>query len=71
MGSRYDLSHDHHGFATLQIISCEGIVAHIEERINALTGEAWAWWSDLNYQLGKDPALYGSATHLLYVGRKA
>lgn len=59
------------GFATLQIVSCEGIVAHLEERINALTGEGWEWWADLNYRLGKDPAIHGSATHLLYAGRKA
>ena len=60
-----------HNFATIQLLSCEGIVAQSEERINMLTGANWAWWADLNYQLGKDPALYGSAIHLLYVGQKS
>jgi hypothetical protein len=52
------------------MLACEGIVAHAEERINALAGAAWEWWVDLNYRLAKDPSLYGSAVHLLYIGQK-
>ena len=58
------------GFTPLQLLACEGVVAHAEERINTLSGAAWEWWADLNYRLGKDPALYGSAVHLLYIGQK-
>jgi ubiquinone/menaquinone biosynthesis C-methylase UbiE len=58
------------GFATLELIGCEGVVAGHEEQINALQGAAWEWWANLNYQLGKDLTLHGAAIHLLYVGRK-
>jgi ubiquinone/menaquinone biosynthesis C-methylase UbiE len=58
------------GFSTLQMVGCEGIVAHDEERINALEGDAREWWADLNYRLGKDALLHGAATHLLYIGHK-
>jgi S-adenosylmethionine-dependent methyltransferase len=57
------------GFTTLGLIGCEGIVAGHEEKINALQGEAWELWVDLNYRLGQDPALRGAADHLLYIGR--
>ncbi len=57
------------GFTTLGLIGCEGIVAGHEEKINALQGEAWELWVDLNYRLGQDPTLRGAADHLLYVGR--
>jgi hypothetical protein len=59
------------GFATLGLIGCEGIVAGHEEKINALQGEAWELWVDLNYRLGQDPALRGAADHLLYIGRSS
>ncbi|ADR35618.1 Methyltransferase type 11 [Oceanithermus profundus DSM 14977] len=58
------------GFATLGLVGCEGVVAGHEEKVNALTGEAWARWVDLNYRLGRDPALLGASDHLLYIGRK-
>lgn len=59
------------GFVSLCVIGCEGIVAGHEEKINTLSGEAWDRWVDLNYRLGKDPALSGAADHLLYIGRNA
>lgn len=58
------------GFTTLGLMGCEGLVAGHEEAVNVLDGELWQAWVDLNYQLGQDPALYGAADHLLYVGRK-
>jgi S-adenosylmethionine-dependent methyltransferase len=58
------------GFATLALIGCEGLVAGHEEKVNALQGEAWQRWVDLNYRLGREPSLHGAADHLLYVGRK-
>jgi 2-polyprenyl-3-methyl-5-hydroxy-6-metoxy-1,4-benzoquinol methylase len=59
-----------HGFDTLQLIGCEGIVGHTQATLNALTDAAWEWWADLNYRLGKEADLHSSSTHLLYVGRK-
>ncbi len=58
------------GFATLGLLGCEGVVAGHEGEVNALTGEAWTRWVDLNYRLGRDPALWGASDHLLYIGRK-
>jgi ubiquinone/menaquinone biosynthesis C-methylase UbiE len=58
------------GFETLALLGCEGVVARIEDGVNALTGAAWEAWVALNYRLGHDPALYGAAEHLLYIGKK-
>ncbi len=58
------------GFETLDLIACEGVVSMIEEQVNALSGELWEAWVELNYRLGKDPSVHGAAEHLLYVGRK-
>ncbi|MBI5285428.1 MAG: class I SAM-dependent methyltransferase [Chloroflexi bacterium] len=52
-------------------VACEGVVSMIHEKINALEGEAWEHWVDLNYRLGKDPDTHGLAEHLLYIGRKS
>ena len=58
------------GFETLDLIACEGIASMIEDRLNQVTGDLWETWVDLNYRLGRDPAVHGAAEHLLYVGRK-
>jgi len=58
------------GFETLDLISCEGAISLIEEKINELKGKSFDEWVDLNYKLGRDPIFHGSAEHLLYVGRK-
>lgn len=59
------------GFSTLDLMGVEGIVARIEEQVNNLQGVPWDTWVDLNYRVGKDPALYGAAEHLLYIGQRA
>jgi len=58
------------GLEMVQMIGCEGVVSQVEEQINELESNAWETWVDLNYRLGKDPALHGAADHILYVGRK-
>jgi hypothetical protein len=58
------------GFATQDMIGCEGVVSMIEERVNALDDAAWKEWVELNYRLGKDPSLLGASEHLVYVGTK-
>jgi 2-polyprenyl-3-methyl-5-hydroxy-6-metoxy-1,4-benzoquinol methylase len=57
------------GFETLALAGCEGVVAGQEEGINALSGEAWEQWVELNYRLGQEPSLWGAADHLLYIGK--
>ena len=54
----------------LAMLSAEGGTAYIDDKIRDLEEELWNRWVDLNYRLGKEPALYGSAIHLLYVGKK-
>lgn len=58
------------GLRTQRLVGCEGIVAELDDQVNALIEEAWEAWVDLNYKLGQDPALYGASDHLLYVGEK-
>lgn len=58
------------GFQKSLLQGCEGLLAGHEETVNALNGDLWDAWVDLNYQVGHDPSLYGAADHLLYVGFK-
>lgn len=55
---------------TLALVGCEGVLAGHEDQVNELSGEAWEAWVAWNYRLGLDPALYGAADHLLYIGEK-
>jgi len=45
------------GFETLELIACEGVISMIEERVNALSGELWEAWVELNHRLGRDPSV--------------
>lgn len=58
------------GLRTLDLIGVEGVISMIREKVDALDGEQWEWWMDLNYRLGRDPSTHGGTEHLLYVGRK-
>ncbi|MEZ4735940.1 MAG: class I SAM-dependent methyltransferase [Caldilineaceae bacterium] len=58
------------GLVQRALINCEGIVADIEEKVNALQGEAWDAWVKLNVRLCCERELRGEAIHLLYVGQR-
>ena len=58
------------GFEVLTILGVEGLVDQIEKEVNALSGETWDAWVDLNYQVAPDPSLHGSTAHLLVVAAK-
>jgi len=58
------------GFSTLNLLGLEGVVSGHEDAVNALSGDAWTYWVDLNYAYAQDPALHAASQHLLYVGRK-
>jgi S-adenosylmethionine-dependent methyltransferase len=58
------------GLQTIDLISCEGLISMIDDKLNELSGAAWEAWVRLNYVWAKDPAVHGMAEHLLYVGRK-
>jgi ubiquinone/menaquinone biosynthesis C-methylase UbiE len=58
------------GLETIKMIGVEGVVAAHEEKINLLQGKVLDFWVELNYRLGEDPACWGAANHLLYIGQK-
>lgn len=58
------------GFRTRALIGVQCLVAGHEAAVNALSGEHYERWVELNYRLGHDPALHGAADHLLYVGQR-
>lgn len=58
------------GFKITTVLACEGAVSMIDEKINALEGELWEAWVDLNYRLAPDPSLHGACEHLLCVAQK-
>ena len=58
------------GFEMCALIGCEGITAGHAEAVNHLTGPLWEQWVNLNYRMGRDPAMHGASDHLLYIGRK-
>jgi ubiquinone/menaquinone biosynthesis C-methylase UbiE len=59
------------GFRTVDLIGVEGVISMIREKVDALAGDDWERWMDVNYRLAKDPSTHGITEHLLYVGRKA
>ncbi len=42
----------------------------IDEAVNALRGQEWEAWVELNLRLASDPSLLSGAEHLLALGRK-
>lgn len=58
------------GFSTLKLLGLEGVVSGHEDAVNALSGDAWTYWVNLNYAYAQDPALHAASQHLLYVGKK-
>jgi ubiquinone/menaquinone biosynthesis C-methylase UbiE len=58
------------GFTSLDLIGCEGVISMIREKVDALTGDDWERWMDVNYRIGKDPSTHGTTEHLLYVGAR-
>ena len=58
------------GFEIVTVLGVEGLVSMIEDGVNALSGEAWDAWVDLNYRLAADPSIHGCVEHLLAVAVK-
>jgi ubiquinone/menaquinone biosynthesis C-methylase UbiE len=58
------------GLEMVSLLGVEGMVSMIEETVNALTGPAWEFWSDLNYRAASDPSLHGAVEHLLAIAVK-
>jgi len=52
------------------VLGVEGLVSLREQLINALEGNAWEFWVDVNYDIAHDPTIHGGVEHLLAVCRK-
>jgi hypothetical protein len=48
----------------------EGFVSMIDQSVNALDGEEWDAWVDLNLRLASDPSLLSGAEHILALAKK-
>ncbi len=55
------------GLEVVTVLGVEGLISMIEAEVNALSGEAWETWVDLNYRLAADPSIHGCVEHLLAV----
>lgn len=58
------------GFEVLELLGVEGVVSMIEKDVNALSGQAWQAWVNLNQRVAAEPSLLGAAEHLLAVLEK-
>jgi S-adenosylmethionine-dependent methyltransferase len=58
------------GFEVVRVLGVEGLVSMVEDGVNALSGEAWDTWVDLNYRIAADPSIHGCVEHLLVVAVK-
>ena len=58
------------GLEVATMLGVEGLVSMIEEQVNALEGEAWETWLDLNYRVAADPSIHGCVEHLVAIARK-
>ena len=58
------------GFETEIVLGVEGLVSMIETHINALQGDAWETWVEINYQAAADRSIHGCTEHLLAVSTK-
>lgn len=57
-------------FEIVTVLGIEGLVSMVEDGVNALSGEAWDTWVDLNYRIAADPSIHGCVEHLLVVAVK-
>ena len=59
------------GFRTLALVGAEGVSDLAHDKAASVPDDLWTDYVELNYRLGREPSLLGSAQHILYVGRKA
>lgn len=58
------------GFEHLETLSLEGLVGGYEAEVNSLQGDAWDTWLEINWQVAREPSLFGASQHLLAVARR-
>ena len=59
---------ENHGFSDSEIIVSEGLVDHIEDKLNNLEEEKFLKIAELNYNICKDTHILNAGSHLLYKG---
>lgn len=59
-----------YGLACLRLAAAEGVVSTAEPRLLELPSETLNKWASVCYRLGTDPLTWGTAEHMLYVGKK-
>lgn len=60
----------HAGLELRAVLGVEGLVSMIEAGVNALEGEAWQAWVDLNERAAADASIHGCVEHLLAIAAK-
>jgi SAM-dependent methyltransferase len=60
---------ERHGLLKLRLAATDPLLMPVEQAVNGLPREAFARWAELCYAVGTDPVVWGSAEHMLYVGR--
>ncbi|HEY3267660.1 MAG TPA: class I SAM-dependent methyltransferase [Armatimonadota bacterium] len=59
------------GFAPVDFLACESILAEREALVNAADNGLWERWLDILSPIARDPYILGAAEHMLWIGRKA
>ncbi len=60
--------HESHGFRTLALVGCEGVLGGRREALDQMTPELQTAWVQLMLEMCEDPSILGAAERLLYVG---
>ncbi|MBN1260893.1 MAG: methyltransferase domain-containing protein [Anaerolineae bacterium] len=58
------------GLEVVEVLGVEGVVSGHATLVNALDGELWELWVDVNYRVAHDPAMHAAADHLLAICTK-
>jgi S-adenosylmethionine-dependent methyltransferase len=58
------------GLDVVTVLGVEGVTSGHGDRVNALTGEAWEYWVDVNYQIAQEPSMLGASEHMLVVASR-
>lgn len=58
------------GLDLIELLAAEGLASGRDDKLNALEGNAWDFWVDVNATVSRDPSVLGGAEHLLAVCRR-
>lgn len=58
------------GLEVVGTYGVEGLASMIDERLNAISGQTWDRWCEINFQVAQDAAIHAAVEHLLVVSVK-